>query len=478
MKQLSKELLDIINEREKATTEFKEARNKLPKSLFETICSFLNRGGGRIFLGVKDDGTIIGVDKEAIRQMKVDFENACRNPEKINPSISLNMEELEYNDKVILYIYVYEGSTIYDSHGVIYDRGIEGDYKVKDTIQIANLGIRKSADYTESITFPYATLNDLDSNLIQRARELAQFNYKSKYKDDTEHPWIRMSDEELLRSARLYEKDLKTGQFGLTLAAILLFGKDETIMSALPHHRTDAIYRIKDLDRYDDRDDIRTNLIDSYYRLIAFCNKHLDDRFYLDGIQRKDLRNLIAREICSNLIIHREFSNPFVSKLIIEKDFIKTENANKCRRLGKINPNNYEPYPKNPKIADVFRQMGLVEELGSGVRNLMKYTKIYSGGTPKFDEEDIFTAIVPIDYKDDTINDTLTDTTNDTLKLSENNKKVLKEIKANNSITREELKIKIGLSDRTISRNIKELQNKQIIKREGSKKAGYWKILI
>ena len=96
----------------------------------------------------------------------------------------------------------------------------------------------------------------------------------------------------------------------------------------------------------------------------------------------------------------------------------------------------------------------------------------------KFDEEDIFTAIVPINYKDDTINDTLTDTTNDTLKLSENNKKVLKEIKANNSITREELKIKIGLSDRTISRNIKELQNKQIIKREGSKKAGYWKILI
>ena len=122
--------------------------------------------------------------------------------------------------------------------------------------------------------------------------------------------------------------------------------------------------------------------------------------------------------------------------------------------------------------------MGLVEELGSGVRNLMKYTKIYSGGTPKFDEEDIFTAIVPINYKDDTINDTLADTTNDTLKLSENNKKVLKEIKANNSITREELKIKIGLSDRTISRNIKELQNKQIIKREGSKKAGYWKILI
>ena len=91
--------------------------------------------------------------------------------------------------------------------------------------------------------------------------------------------WIRISDEELLRSARLYEKDLKTGQFGLTPMQFYYLVKMKAIMSALPHHRTDAIYRIKDLDRYDDRDDIRTNLIDSYYRLIAFCNKHLDDRF-------------------------------------------------------------------------------------------------------------------------------------------------------------------------------------------------------
>ena len=234
-----------------------------------------NRGGGNIFLGVNDDGTIVGVDKASIRQMKVDFENACRNPEIIEPTVDLKIEELAYNDKVVLHIYVYEGSTVYRSKGIFYDRGIEGDYKLKNASEIANLGIRKNADYSESRVFPFATLDDLDSNLIQRARELAQFNYKARHKDDTEHPWIRMTDKELLKSARLYEKDLNTGKDGLTLAAILLFGKDEAILSALPQHRTDAIYRVKDLDRYDDRDDIRTNLIDSYYRLIAFCDKHI-----------------------------------------------------------------------------------------------------------------------------------------------------------------------------------------------------------
>ena len=52
--------------------------------------------------------------------------------------------------------------------------------------------------------------------------------------------------------------------------------------------------------------------------------------------------------------------------------------------------------PKNPVIADVFMQIGLAEELGSGVRNLMKYTKLYSGGEPVFNDGLVFTAFVPI----------------------------------------------------------------------------------
>ena len=81
------------------------------------------------------------------------------------------------------------------------------------------------------------------------------------------------------------------------LAAILIFGKDKTIMSVLPHHKTDVIYKVKDLDRYHDRDDIRINLLDSYERLIDFVDKH----FYIEGTQRIDVRNKIARELCSNI---------------------------------------------------------------------------------------------------------------------------------------------------------------------------------
>ena len=145
-----------------------------------------------------------------------------------------------------------------------------------------------------------------------------------------------------------------------------------------PHHKTDLILRKINVDRYDDRDDVRTNLIESYERIIAFGQKHLSDPFYLEGTQRISVRDKIIREIASNILIHREYFNPFPAKIIIEKDRIYSENSNKPHTHGIINPNNFTPFPKNPVIAGVFKQIGNADDLGSGVRNLVKYTKIYS----------------------------------------------------------------------------------------------------
>lgn len=102
IEKLNNELINIINEGEGITTEFKEASNRLPRNLFETVCAFLNRNGGNIFLGVSDRGEIIGVNQEKISTIKKDFVNLCNNPEKIEPTIYLNINEYEINDKVIL----------------------------------------------------------------------------------------------------------------------------------------------------------------------------------------------------------------------------------------------------------------------------------------------------------------------------------------------------------------------------------------
>ncbi len=275
-----------------------------------------------------------------------------------------------------------------------------------------------------------------------------------------------MNDKELLRSANLYAKDYVTGKEGLTLAAILLFGKDTTILSVLPHHKTDAIYRVKNLDRYDDRDDIRTNLIESFDRMMAFVEKHLDDKFFIEDNQRIDVRNKIARELCVNNLIHREFSNPYPAKLIIEKENLRTENANRAKMIGKINVDFYEPYPKNPKIAKIFKEIGLTDELGSGVRNMVKYTKIYSGGIPEFKEDDIFKTNVPLIIDVDNVG------------LNEIQNKILKLISNNKNVAQKEISEELNTTKRTIERNIMILKEMHLIERIGSRKSGYWKINI
>ena len=86
MEKLSQNLLEILNKKEKETTEFKKAEYNLPDNLFETICAMLNRSGGHIFLGIADDGTILGVDKNTVSKMKKDFANLCNNKNKLNPT--------------------------------------------------------------------------------------------------------------------------------------------------------------------------------------------------------------------------------------------------------------------------------------------------------------------------------------------------------------------------------------------------------
>jgi ATP-dependent DNA helicase RecG len=209
-----------------------------------------------------------------------------------------------------------------------------------------------------------------------------------------DHPWVTLDDLGLLKSAQLYQTDRETGKSGVTLAGILLIGKDEVILSAVPHHRTDLILRKINLDRYDDRDFVSTNLIETYERIMAFVAKHLPDPFYLEGDMRISIRDAIFREVASNILIHREYMNAFPAKLIIERGQVRTENSNKPHGFGLINPETFSPFPKNPVTARFFREIGRADELGSGVRKLMKYGKAYGGSDPELLEGDVFRIVI------------------------------------------------------------------------------------
>lgn len=386
-------LLDIIKNGEKINVEFKTSKNNLPQSLFESVCAFLNRNGGHIFLGVDDNRNIVGINLEKVTDLKRDFINLCNNPQKIFPTIQLIIRDYYYQNKCILYINVYESSEVHKTNNKIFDRNEDGDYDItNNTSLVSQMYARKSSTYAENEIYEYATIDDLRRDLIAKARQMA-------VNKNANHPWKDMNDLEMLRSASLYEKDYHTNKEGINLAGILLFGKDEIIKSVRSIYRTDALYRENDTDGYLDRDDVRTNLIDSYYRLIEFVKKHMDDKFFLQDGERVSPRDTIARELCANILIHRDYTNPFPAKIIISKSKIMAENANRSKMIRYIDLSSYTPYPKNPKIASVFKEIGLADELGSGIKRITECSKLYSNLPPEFKEDDIFQTTIYLDSK-------------------------------------------------------------------------------
>lgn len=387
--QLPQELLTIIQNGETVEVEFKKSTNDITKDVYETVCSFSNRNGGHIFLGVKDNGTILGIEPDCVDRMKKNFVTSVNNENKMYPPLYLTPLEYEYEGKIIFYIRVPLSSNVCRCNGRIYDRINESDIDITNHAdEVYRLYARKNSSYFVNKVTCFG-MDALRPDLIERAKKMTRVRGES-------HPWRSMSDEELLRSAGLILTDEFTQKEGITIAAILLFGQDSTIMSVLPQHKTDAIFRVQNLDRYDDRDVVITNLLESYDRLIAFGEKHLNDTFHLEGMQSVSARDHILREIVSNLLMHRDFSSGYVAKLVIERDRVYTENANLSHGYGVLDLATFDPFQKNPPISKVFREIGLADELGSGMRNTYKYTKMYSGAEPQFVEGDVFRITIPL----------------------------------------------------------------------------------
>lgn len=123
---------EILKQGEGLHQEFKECKTAINKDVYETVCAFLNRSGGYLLLGVIIDG------------------------------------------KYLLYIYVPESSEVHRCNGRIMDRNEDGDLNItKNNKLVSALYTRKQITYSENRIYPFVTMGDLRTDLIQRTRKNA-----------------------------------------------------------------------------------------------------------------------------------------------------------------------------------------------------------------------------------------------------------------------------------------------------------------
>lgn len=380
----------LLRQPEGMRLEFKKAATALPVNLFESVCAMLNRDGGDILLGVDNDGTLTGIEDAELSGMMANISSLSNNAQKLSPPFILFPQHHVIASKNIIHIQVPASSQLHQSAGVVYDRSHDGDFRAQQPHQIAALHNHKRNFYSEGLIYPKLQFSDFNPALFPKVRQLMR-----SHRPD--HPWLALDDTQMLEKAGLWRRDFETGEEGYTLGSVLLFGKDEVIRQILPHYKIDALVRIENLTRYDDRLYIDTNLIDAYDQLMGFVEKHLPDRFFLQGDQRVSLRAQIFREIVANLVIHREYTHALPCTFVIWNDKVVCQNANNAHGEGPIDPHTFVPFPKNPSLAKFFIQLGRVDELGSGVLNVYRLTKAYGGtGTPSFVEGAVFRMEIPV----------------------------------------------------------------------------------
>lgn len=230
------ELMQVLQAGESSMVEFKRCSELPHTDTFETVCSFANRSGGSIYLGVDDDGQVLGVDSKRVSEIERNVVNVVSNRKMFEPAPMVETEHIEYDERIIVRIWVAPSSSVVRFKGAVFDRIADVDTHIESDIQISQMYIRKQNYYSERRIFRYVTPFDLRPELIARMRQLAVAQRAG-------HPWGTMSDEELFRSAKLYDRDYTTGEEGFNLAAVLLLGKDEVISSVCPAYITDAVVR-------------------------------------------------------------------------------------------------------------------------------------------------------------------------------------------------------------------------------------------
>lgn len=380
-----KDILEAASTGESTDWEFKSAKGGFPGSFWETYSAMANTEGGLVVLGVREtDGAISfdGLTGEQIDQYQKQLWNGLNN----RHTVSVNLLEIkdvfvhEIENKKILAIRIPRASRtarpVYlgpNPFGHTYRRQYEGDYRCTDDEVRRMLADADPLPADQRVLAGFSTA-DLDMASLNQYR--MRF---SAVKPD--HPWLALDTEALLEKLGGWRRDRTTGQEGLTVAGLLMFGKDMVIRlpEALPNYFVDYREKLDPDRRWTDRlypDGMwEANLFQFYQRVWPRLISDLKVPFRLEGGIRKDETpvHVAVREAFVNALVHADYAAP--GGIVIERypDRVVMENPGTLLismeqvRRGGISE------CRNKALQQMFMMIGGGERAGSG------FDKIQSG---------------------------------------------------------------------------------------------------
>ena len=459
------ELNSIIAKGESETVEFKSNFNV---ETIETLVAFANSKGGCVYVGINDIGEIKGVSlsKESIQKWTNEIKN------KTEPSLLPDIEIVNLYNKKIVVISVNEYPVKPISIKGRHYKRIGNSNHLMNVSEVSDCYMLSMQYSWDSYIRPDSSLKDIDSKRIKNF--INRINKKGRVN-------LTGNNIEKLKKLKLIIDNKPTN------AAMLLFAKDPLLYDV-------HAGRLKTPDLILDDKILRNTLFELVEETMRYIISHLkvayeiSSKTVLKTTQRTEIFEYpleALRELVLNSIIHRKYNSSVDIQIKIFDNKISIFNPGELYgniTIEDLQHDDYQASARNKLIVEAFYLTGDIEKYGTGYRRIREALKNYP--TMKFDFKEIQGGfLAELSYQKQRLTENAVDNVVDNVvenvvdNVVENEQKTLALLKENNTLSAKEIANKLKITERTIQRYIKKLQEKKLIKRIGPAKGGYWEII-
>ena len=434
-----------------------EFKRELNDSFEKEVVGFLNYSeGGEIYIGIGDDGTAIGIENADDAQKRI----VDRIKNNIFPSTMglFDVITIELNGQDIIKVIISSGP---DKPYYIKKYGMSPNgclLRVGTTVQQMTMEMIDSL-YSKRIR------NSL-GKLVSPRQDLTFKQLKIYYEENG----YDLNDK-FLSNLELYTEDNK-----FNYAAYLLADENGISMKVAKYSGTDKV-------------DLKENAEFGYCSLIKAAENILS-RLDIENITKAEITSTLRkekrlvdptalREAVVNAIIHNDYSNgiPPVFEIFSDR-FVITSSGGLPQELNQAEFFEGISAPRNKELMRVFKDVRLVEQLGSGIQRILKvYDKSIFGFSSNF-----LKVSFPAENVGKVVGKNVgkvvgKNAVDKLIKLNDTQKRIISLIQSNKDITQAEISEQLNVTTRTVERNMKKLQENNIISRVGSYTQGYWEIV-
>lgn len=444
--------------RESESIELKEL---IVDDIKKEIIAFANCNGGKLYIGVRDDGTVVGLNNPD--KVSLQISNMVRDSIKPDVTMFLHYQTIEEDGKEIVAVDI--------------QRGTDRPY------YLAKKGMRPEGVYVRQ---GYSSVPATDSAIRRMIKETDGDRFEA----------MRSLNQELTFEATKKEFALRGIEFGPQQMRTMKLIDQDNIYSNLGLLLSDqcvhtikvAVFQGTDQTVFKDRREFVGSLMQQMNEVYDFIDIHNQTHATIQKLLRIDVRDypeIAVREALLNLLVHRDYSFRASSLISIYTDRIEFVS------IGGLVPGiDLEDIMvgisvcRNQDLADVFYRLHLIEAYGTGMSKIMKaYEDLPEKPTLEVTKNAFKITLPNINAKNKIENVSaprVESNTSSVIKINQSlsdEEKVLEYVRSHGTVTKKDVIELLGVSTSTASRIIRKLVNNNLLKQNGKARRTYYTIL-